>query len=46
MISEGAAAPDFELESDDGARVRLSSFRGRRVVLYFYRKEKRVLVMQ
>ena len=39
MISEGAAAPDFDLESDDGARVRLSSFRGRPVVLYFYPKD-------
>jgi thioredoxin-dependent peroxiredoxin len=35
-VEEGAVAPDFELESDTGERVRLSSFRGRTVVLYFY----------
>jgi len=29
-------APDFELMSDTGTPVRLSDFRGRRVVLYFY----------
>jgi peroxiredoxin Q/BCP len=32
----GDPAPDFELTGDDGTRVRLSEFRGRRVVLYFY----------
>ena len=36
MISEGDVAPDFELTTDDGRRVRLSSLRGRPVVLYFY----------
>jgi peroxiredoxin Q/BCP len=39
MIVEGAAAPDFALESDSGERVRLSQFRGRPVVLYFYPKD-------
>lgn len=29
-------APDFELGTDEGERVRLSSLRGRPVVLYFY----------
>jgi peroxiredoxin Q/BCP len=37
-IKEGTPAPDFELPDQDGAPVRLSSFRGRTVVLYFYPK--------
>jgi peroxiredoxin Q/BCP len=37
-IEEGKPAPDFELESDSGERVRLSDLRGRPVVLYFYPK--------
>jgi peroxiredoxin Q/BCP len=36
---EGAPAPEFELESDSGERVRLSSLRGRPVVLYFYPRD-------
>ena len=36
MVEEGKPAPDFELESDSGERVRLSSYRGSPVVLYFY----------
>jgi peroxiredoxin Q/BCP len=36
---EGAPAPDFELESDTGERVRLSALRGRPVVLYFYPRD-------
>ncbi len=39
MVEEGKPAPDFELESDSGERVRLSSLRGRPVVLYFYPKD-------
>jgi peroxiredoxin Q/BCP len=38
MIKEGQPAPDFELPDQSGTPVRLSSFRGRRVVLYFYPK--------
>jgi peroxiredoxin Q/BCP len=38
-VDEGTAAPDFELESDAGERVRLSALRGRPVVLYFYPKD-------
>jgi peroxiredoxin Q/BCP len=38
MIKEGQPAPDFELPDQSGQPVRLSSFRGRRVVLYFYPK--------
>ena len=32
----GELAPDFSLPSDQDTMVRLSDFRGRRVVLYFY----------
>ena len=39
MVEEGTPAPDFELESDDGSRIRLSDFRGKPVVLYFYPKD-------
>jgi peroxiredoxin Q/BCP len=39
VVEEGAPAPDFELESDDGATVRLSDFQGTPVVLYFYPKD-------
>lgn len=39
MIEEGTPAPDFELATDDGGRVRLSELRGRPVVLYFYPKD-------
>ncbi len=37
-VAIGGAAPDFTLESKDGATVTLSSYRGRKnVVLVFYR---------
>ena len=36
MIEEGQEAPDFALADQDGNEVRLSSLRGKRVVLYFY----------
>lgn len=39
MIEEGELAPDFELETDDGGRVRLSDLRGEKVVVYFYPKD-------
>jgi peroxiredoxin Q/BCP len=39
VIEEGKPAPDFELESDSGEAVKLSDFRGRPVVLYFYPKD-------
>jgi thioredoxin-dependent peroxiredoxin len=39
MIQEGQPAPDFELTSDSGERVKLSDFRGKPVVLYFYPKD-------
>jgi thioredoxin-dependent peroxiredoxin len=39
MIEEGQQAPDFELTSDSGESVRLSQFRGKPVVLYFYPRD-------
>jgi peroxiredoxin Q/BCP len=39
VIEEGKPAPDFELKSDTGDSVKLSDFRGRPVVLYFYPKD-------
>lgn len=39
MLSLGDTAPDFELPSDGGETVRLSDFRGKKVVLYFYPKD-------
>jgi peroxiredoxin Q/BCP len=38
-IAEGAKAPDFSLATHDGTKLRLSSLRGRPVVLYFYPKD-------
>jgi peroxiredoxin Q/BCP len=34
----GAKAPDFSLPGDDGGKVSLKGFRGRKLVLYFYPK--------
>ncbi len=36
MVAPGEKAPDFEAPSTDGTTFRLSSLRGRIVVLYFY----------
>ncbi len=35
----GDLAPDFTLPDQDGVLVKLSSFRGKRVVIYFYPKD-------
>jgi peroxiredoxin Q/BCP len=35
----GEMAPDFEAVTDGGEQVKLSDYRGRRVVLYFYPKD-------
>jgi peroxiredoxin Q/BCP len=39
MVDEGKRAPEFELTTEAGERVKLSDFRGRPVVLYFYPKD-------
>lgn len=38
-VGEGDSAPDFELPASSGRKVRLSSLRGKQVVLYFYPKD-------
>ena len=39
MLKEGDIAPDFSLISDEGKDIKLSDFRGKKVVLYFYPKD-------
>src|SRR5213083_1602632 len=39
MLAVGETAPDFALRSDDGRRMSLKDFRGKKVVLYFYPKD-------
>jgi peroxiredoxin Q/BCP len=36
MLNVGDEAPDFEVLAHDGKKVKLSSYRGSRVVLWFY----------
>jgi len=38
MLEPGAEAPDFAVRDHTGKTVRLSDFRGRPVVLWFYPK--------
>ena len=39
MLRQGDPAPEFDLETDEGTRVSLSSLRGKNVVLFFYPKD-------
>lgn len=39
MLAEGDIAPDFSVKNQSGDDVKLSDFRGKRVVLYFYPKD-------
>ena len=39
FLEAGTRAPDFTLPDQDGNPVRLSSFKGKKVVLYFYPKD-------
>lgn len=38
-LEVGNPAPDFTLPRDGGGEIKLSSFKGRKVVLYFYPKD-------
>jgi peroxiredoxin Q/BCP len=38
-LQMGDPAPDFETVTDEGKTVKLSDYRGKRVVLYFYPKD-------
>lgn len=39
MVDAGQKAPDFTLLADDGKKVSLSDYLGKKVVLYFYPKD-------
>jgi len=39
MLKKGDIAPNFSLISDEGKDIKLSDFRGKKVVLYFYPKD-------
>ena len=39
MLQAGDKAPDFCLPDKDGNMVKLSDFRGKKVVVYFYPKD-------
>lgn len=38
-LNEGDKAPDFNLATDGGGKVKLSALKGKKVVLYFYPKD-------
>jgi peroxiredoxin Q/BCP len=39
MLNEGNVAPDFSSRDQEGNPIKLSDFRGQKVVLYFYPKD-------
>lgn len=39
VLEVGNQAPDFQLKASNGKKVKLSDFRGKNVVLYFYPKD-------
>lgn len=39
MLKKGDVAPNFTIKDQNGENVRLSDFRGQKVVLYFYPKD-------
>jgi peroxiredoxin Q/BCP len=39
MLKEGDKAPDFEAKDQNGNTIKLSNFKGKKVILYFYPKD-------
>ncbi len=39
MLEVGTKAPDFTLQNQNGEEVRLTDYRGKKVILYFYSKD-------
>ncbi len=39
MLKEGSKAPDFTAVNQNGEKIKLSAYKGKRVVLYFYPKD-------
>ena len=39
MLEINVKAPDFTLENQNGEKVSLSDFKGKKVILYFYPKD-------
>ena len=39
ILKTGDKAPDFKLNNQDGKSVKLSDFKGRKIVLYFYPRD-------
>lgn len=39
MLKAGDKAPDFILENDEGKKVSLEDFKGKKLILYFYPKD-------
>ena len=38
-LKVGQKAPDFTLEASEGKKVKLSDFKGKKVILYFYPRD-------
>ncbi|WP_143960786.1 thioredoxin-dependent thiol peroxidase [Litoribacter populi] len=38
-LEKGMQAPDFEVKNQDGETVKLSDYKGKKVILYFYPKD-------
>ncbi len=39
LLEEGNTAPDFKAKNQNGEEVKLSDFKGKKVILYFYPKD-------
>ena len=44
QLTEGQAAPNFTLQDQDGIEHTLTSYRGKKVVIYFYPKDDLSLI--